>query len=327
MTNNKTNLMFMAFSGRDNSTPSFSRYSGVGAVKILAINPTREEWNDIFGGSLTTPISYTGTKIVDGKTVETAWVTFITQVDDLKAPNIKATIPISFFIENRYHVTSKGTYEVIDKYGRTAYGDKETITKKKPIMYGDFKAKIDELSYRPALVGEASLISFIKAFRNILEVETYDGDRKVFVEEKDEKILATRVAMFDNPKAMFSGDFTEVKAAINEYPNNKVKVMFGVRHRDNGDAQDFFTGYFMRSGQNSLAPMVKNVNDAKSAGRYPNTDFDLSVIHIWEPKTTNFDEAPKTFDVSKPTDIPSKSEIDKQDDEVDDLPFDNNWGL
>ena len=328
MTNNKANLLFMAFSGRTSESSVISRYSGVGAVKVLAINPTREKWNELMGGDSTTPIEYVGTKVDNSKTIATARVTFITQVEDLRAPDIKNIIPITFFLENRYHITQNNTCEVIDRFGRTAYADEATLKAHKDIYYGDFKAKIETASYRPALVGEASLVAFIKAFRNILEVETYNAEKKVFVEEKDENILATRVAMLDNPKALFNGDFSEVKGAIEEFPDNKVKVMFGVRHNDGKDYQDFFNGYFMRAAQNSLAPMVKNVTDSKNAGRYPNTDFDFNIIHVWEPKATNFEDKPKSFDFGNPADSLKPSDKEDNKEPVDDLPFgDNPWGI
>ena len=74
----------MAFSkGKESSNGggSFSRYVGVGSVKVLAVNPNMEEWNTITGGNMTKEPEYTGVT-QDG--VKTARITLLVQTDPAK---------------------------------------------------------------------------------------------------------------------------------------------------------------------------------------------------------------------------------------------------
>ncbi len=323
------NNVFMAFSGRSSESSGIQRLVGVGAVKILAVNPTRAEWNKIIGNdNNTNPIEYNTTKVVDGKNVEIARVTFITQVCDTTNPRITTIVPITFFVENRVHISQSNNLEVIDRFGRTAYIDNATFKAKGPVYWGDSKRfKVETSSYRPALVGEANLTAFIKAFLNIPDVEVYNSELGTFVEETNEEALALREASFSNPKNFFKGDFTEVINAIKSNPDNKVKILFGVRHSEGKDYQDFYNAAFLKNPQYSLKNITKSVTDAKSVGRYPNTDFEFCTIKLWEPK-------PSTFDGAVTPTTPSW-DLGGSTTEVDDLPFadeedakgDNPWGL
>ena len=87
----------MAFSkGKESSNGggSFNRYVGVGSVKVLAVNPNMEEWNNITGGSMTKEPEYTGVT-QDG--IKTARITLLVQTDPAKTiGGIDAIIPVTF---------------------------------------------------------------------------------------------------------------------------------------------------------------------------------------------------------------------------------------
>ena len=107
----------MAFSkGKESSNGgvSFSRYVGVGSVKVLAVNPNMEEWNTITGGNMTKEPEYTGVT-QDG--IKTARITLLVQTDPAKTiGGIDTIIPVTFWFRKMTVVGSQsGKYQVIDK--------------------------------------------------------------------------------------------------------------------------------------------------------------------------------------------------------------------
>ena len=75
-------------------------------------------------------------------------------------------------------------------------------------------------------------------------------------------------------------------------PNNKVKVLFGVRTTDdNKQYQDVYTKMFLSNATSSYDRLSKDVQDRKDNGSYPNTEFVVADLQEYEIKATNFNNS------------------------------------
>lgn len=308
---------FMAFShgisSESNNEPK--RYIGIGNANIIAVNPTREEMNLIFNSSAKTdPITYIGERDVDGKKIPTVRITFILKLDPTFNNGIDAIVPISFNLEKRYRVNRAGDkIQVIDEYGRTTWVTKQELDTHAIPVFSNGPAKISN-NYRPVLRGEENIVKFMKTFLGINDIDVYNSTTGRFEENPDK---AACLIMLDRINDYFSGDISEIKEGIALQPENRIKILFGVRHTDdNRDYQDFFNGCFMKARQNSIKMLERELTNSKNNGMYPNTDFEIIPITTYEgPKATSFDE--KIKESSLLDDNPFADAANA----VDDLPF------
>ena len=98
----KTNVTFMAFAAGKQSTEgtSVKRYIGVAPVKILAINPSKQELEKLYNTELEKDPEYVSITEVgeDKHKVETVRIDFIVNTVPEKCDNIDFMSKVSFFI-------------------------------------------------------------------------------------------------------------------------------------------------------------------------------------------------------------------------------------
>ena len=262
----------MAFSkGKESSTGggSFSRYVGVGSVKVLAVNPNMEEWNNITGGSMTKEPEYTGVT-QDG--IKTARITLLVQTDPAKTiGEIDAIIPVTFWFRKIAVVGSQsGKYQVIDKYGQTAWATAEEIEAKKLPQYTSGPANIDA-DYRKVCRGEVEFTEFLRAHLNIASPRVYNKTKGVW---EPNAHLEECEARLDGIGKIFDGDFSEIKKILAYQKDNHSKMLFGVRTTDDGkEYQDVFMGAFLTNGSNNYAYLAKKLKESTDLGQYSHTYF------------------------------------------------------
>lgn len=292
------NSLFLAFStGKDSdATTSPKRYIGIGNASIIAVNPNREKFNSIFPNSKNTePISYTGTRDIDGKQIQTARVCFVVKLDPKFNNGIDATFPIYFSLEKRYRLNrDQSKIQVIDDYGRTSWVTKQELDTHSIPMYSNGPARLSK-NYHPVIRGEEALIKFLRAFLCIDDIDVWNNDTKTFEQNPNPDSCKSLLEKIDS---YFNGDFSEIIEAINLRPDNKIKILFGVRHSDdNRDYQDFFNGHFMRNRQTSIVRMQAELDNTKNNGGYPNTDFIVDTVREYTgPEPTKFEEKASIFD-------------------------------
>ena len=118
----------MAF-GSSSAKPVFVRRPGIGAAKVIAVNPTMTQINDAFGREIfTQEQEYVRDVEYDGKKFQSADVTFLLKFDpEVKDNNGYGDIHfLTFRIQNRVLTNSDETkIHVIDEFGRTAWVTKE----------------------------------------------------------------------------------------------------------------------------------------------------------------------------------------------------------
>ena len=280
----KNNSIYFAFGKAVESkeTAPIKRYVGVAPVKIVAINPTKTELEKIYNTTLDKEPEYLGSNEKDGKSVPFVRVDFIVATDPTKS-DIEMTTKASFFVRKQFMINREGTkVKVIDKYARTAWVTQEEFKNHLVPTYANGPARIDN-NYRMLYQGEEELITFVKNYLGILDVDEYvDGTWVMRKNPEDYE------AGFNNIESWFKGDISEIKSAINMMPNNYVKMLFGVRTTDEGrEYQDVFTRATQRFNTRKNTTIEKALTEAKNAGAYANTYFEVCDLKEYVVMPTN----------------------------------------
>ena len=283
----------MAFSNGKKTTEGgeFKRYIGVMSAHVLAVNPDMAELSKIYGRDFDNEPEYTGQKDVNGKNVEFARIDFILKNDET-LNSIDFTTKITFFLRNEYRFNSPDAevrkVQVIDRYGRTAWVTKEECKAHAVPQYKSGPANIDA-DYRPAYMGEEELTEFIKNYLNIPNVTRYNKSTGVWSMVSNPEDSEARL---DNIVNYFKGDFTELRNIIARQPENKIKVLVGVRTTDDGKQyQDVYTRMTLRNGVRDYGRLAKDVEERKNAGGFQSTEFMCVDLMEYNPAPTNFSAA------------------------------------
>lgn len=277
----------MAFaSGKESieSTP-IKKYVGVCPVHVLAVNPSKAELEKIYNTTLDKDPEYLKEVEVgeDNHKVKTVRLDFIVRTD----PNYKGIDVInkvSFFLRREYRYNrDKTKVQVIDKYGRTAWVTVEQAKNHEIPLYSNGYANLDK-DYRPCYVGEEGLTEFIKTYLCIPNVMKYVNNVWVMVDNPSDC-----EARLEKIEDYFNGKYDELRQVIALQPNNKVKVLFGVKNsEDNRQYQTIYTEMFIRNNSNTYTKLEKSVTERKSAGAYSNVEFSFDDIKEYDVKPTNF---------------------------------------
>ena len=285
------NFSFMAFGKAQVSKEAteIKRYTGVGSVFVVGVNPNKAELEKLYDRELDKDPEYLTEK--DG--VTSARIDFIIKTDPTaKCSNgIELLTKFSMFIRNEYRFNKDKTkVQVIDKYGRTAWVTKEQAKAHEIPVYKNGPANIDK-DYRPAYVGEEDITNFLKLFLGISNVEKWvkneaTGRREVVGLVDNPQDCECRL---ENIEDYFKGKFNEIKGAINLMPNNKIKVLFGVRTTDEGKQyQDVYTRKFLSNTVSVYDKLAEDVQNNKDNGAYPNTEFVIADLQEYTVQATNF---------------------------------------
>lgn len=285
------NFSFMAFGKTQVSKEAteIKRYTGVGSVFVVGVNPNKAELEKLYDRELDKDPEYITEK--DG--VTSARIDFIIKTDPTaKCSNgIELLTKFSMFIRNEYRFNrDKTKVQVIDKYGRTAWVTKEQAKAHEIPVYKNGPANIDK-DYRPAYVGEEDITNFLKLFLGISNVEKWvkneaTGRREVVGLVDNPQDCECRL---ENIEDYFKGKFNEIKGAINLMPNNKIKVLFGVRTTDEGKQyQDVYTRKFLSNTVSVYDKLAEDVQTNKDNGAYPNTEFVINDLQEYTVQATNF---------------------------------------
>lgn len=290
----------MAFGkGAESTEGGFKRYIGIASVKVLALNPNKEELEKLYGRTLENAPEYIGETEVgeDKHKVAQVRLDFIVQADPEKYTEADGS-PLNFvnrvslFVRNEYRENKDNTkVQVIDKYGRTAWVSKEDAQNHVIPTYSNGPANIDK-DYRPAYYGEEELIKFLIAYLNIPACQRYVDGKWVM---NDASKLPDSEAMIENIPALFKGDFSELRNIIGYQPNNKVKVMFGIRTADdNKQYQTVYTRMFLKNNVTDYSRLDADLAAAREAGSFANTEFDTADLHEYVVVSSSFSQQPAT---------------------------------
>lgn len=257
-------------------------YMGMAAVKVLAVNPSKAELEKIYGREIEKEPEYlteAEVTMADGtkKKYPSARITFICQTDPEKNNGIETIVQHTIFLQKRYRQgTNSGKYQIIDAYGRTAWGTQEEIKGKQIPQYKDGPANIDA-DYRPAYQGEEALTNFIKNLLNIPNVQNYVNGQWVDNTKVSKQDCLVRLDDIDN---YFAGKFDELREVIGYQPDNLVKICLGVRTTDDGRThQTTYDGMSFKNAVTDYAKLDAEIQTRKSNGGLATSEFDIAELH------------------------------------------------
>lgn len=283
----KKNFNFFAFSAKESTGDSnFKRYIGVAPVKVVAVNPTKQQLEEIYKTPQEKDPIYLGKDEKSG--AKTARIDFILKTVEERC-GIDTIARLSFFLQDTSLVGSKsGKVKIIDKYGRTAWATEEELAQKAVPVYSNGPADIDK-DYRKAFVGEEQLITFLKALLGVKNTFTFDKDGN----RKPAANLADCEAYLEHIPDYFNGDYSELTELAQAQPNNIVRVLFGVRNAGDNQYQTVYNEYFQKAGATTNTGFEKSVSERKDAGAYPSTEFEFCNIKEYNPaQPTAIDDLP-----------------------------------
>lgn len=264
---------------------SWKKLIGVGSSYVLAVNPDAKQLEQIYGREMTVP-DYYGEK--DG--VKFARIDFIVKTDPEASNGLESINKATIFVRNEPAINREGTrQQVIDIYGNAAWGDIDDVKEKKPILTSNGNpAKVGPV-YRPAYNGEADLVAFLKAYLVVPDIMTYPNGKWEIGPKADEGKFG-----LDNIKDYFNGNVKELRDAIALQPNNKVKLLYGVRTADdNKQYQDVCTrgDLVLPNYVGKFDRLEKTLADAKANGSFPNTEYKVCVLQEYKVEATDLGAA------------------------------------
>lgn len=272
---------------------SIKRYIGIASASVLALNPSKEELEKIYDRTIENDIEYLGQTEINGDTVPFIRLDFIVKADpekylDNNNQPVNLVTKMSLFLRKTFRLNKDNTkVQVIDKYGRTAWVTIEQAKAREVPTYSNGPANIDK-DYRPAFVGEEDLTKFLIAYLNIPSCQRYI-DGKWVMNSPDK--LSDSEARLEKIEDYFSGDVSELKAILSYQPNNKVKMLFGVRNTEEGrQYQTVYTRMFLRNSTNDYSRIAKDVAQTQAAGALSTSEFECTELHEYTVKSTDLSQ-------------------------------------
>jgi len=265
---------------------SFKRYVGIGSTFVKGVQPTKKEIDEFFGFESQSEPEY----VKDGENGKEVHITFLLQTDPETCNGIELKSRAMFTLRATPAYNRDQTkVQVIDGYGNYTWVDTEDAKAGKAITHNGNPAKIDT-KYRMACVGECDLVAFLKKYLCVQDAFNYVNGTWVKKEDADDYKFA-----LENIKDYFKGDFKELKEAIALQPNNKVKLLYGVRTTDEGKQYQAVCtrGELVlpnNANVNALNRMEKDLVNAKQNGAYQNIDYRVQELQEYTVEPTNLEK-------------------------------------
>ncbi len=288
---NNNSYCFLAIGKTQESTETqeFKRYVGVGSSFVVAVNPTKKELEEIYGREMANEPEY----VVDTDNGKEARISLVVKTDPNVCGGIEIINRAMFTLRNAPAYNRDQTkVQVIDKYGNTTWADVEVAKAKGKVLTANGNgAKIAD-DYRMACVGEADLIEFLKPYLGVGDAFNYVNGSWVLKDNTDDYLFG-----LEHIKDYFSGDFSEIKEAIALQPNNKVKLLYGVRTADDGKQYQAVVtrhGFVLPNyaGAKAFERLEKELARAKDSGSFATTELKVQELAEYSVTPTDLNSAP-----------------------------------
>ena len=298
-------------------------YTGIGLIKAKTVCPDKNEITELTGREPQYDISYCSTIDVDGKSVKFTRVTFFVDVFNKEVKNCRLTFKLT-----RVPMISKsGKIKVIDKYGRTAWVTNDELKAHKIPVFSNGKLARISPDYRPLFKGEENLELFIRALLNLKDADVWDDTTKTFVMREGDD-LAKAEGLLEFPDKLFNNDFSELRNIVKLATANTVKALFGVKTGTDGrQYQDIFVDKFVktvRSEKNTYSDFETALNEAKSIGKYPQSEFQVCPFIEYTVEATDFSNNSAEVENFNPFGDSATTSSPNSNNDDDDLPFGTN---
>ena len=299
------------------------KYIGVASISIVAINPNNEKLRQ-FGWSIPEDADEPKYVTVNAEGKRSARVRFMAKIEDL---DDKPIVALDYWVRPEVWVNKEGTKaQIIDTFGRTAWGTKDEIRAHRIPQYKDGPAQISS-DYKYSHPGEEDLVKFLMKFLNVTPLTMLDRKTNEWVPTKNPGHLT-----IDKWDKVCSGDVTELAEYVALKPENKVKVVLGIRTtEDNKSYQTFLSGCYIGNGalpdrQTGDYVTAQNAinrarNDAEKAQRAFPFQFSSSPVKEWGVTATEVTDHSGEMPVEQVPPVNDPAYFQPGDD---DLPFDPN---
>ena len=216
------------------------KYTGVASINVLSVNPSNNTLR-MYGWQIPEDAEEPKYVTTNNEGKKSARVRFLVQIQDLSD---KPVIALDFWIRPDIQFNKDQTKcQVIDSYGRTAYATKAEVQSHSIPQYSNGPAQIAS-DYKPAHVGEEALIAFIMKYLNVTPLKTFIKASNTWVDSKNPGRLT-----IDRWNDLCNGNVNEVKEYLKLQPDNRVKVILGIRTTDdNKSFQTFLSSTFISNG-------------------------------------------------------------------------------
>lgn len=258
--------------------PQRQLWTGAENFKVVAVNPTKEELEEMYGREINFTPEYIGeTKVSDGdgeRDAEQIRLDFYLANDDNSI-----TTKIQFYVANTHHKSQTGKYKVINSFGKDTWLTQEVIQSKN---IPDNMSWYNADGLKVAKRGEVELISFLVNLLNL----PFNLDKVDDVSECYAKISKEEWAN------IFTGDVTLLRNVTGS-TNNKVGVLLGVKTKGDGKlVQTTFNRHTMRQytipsiKKTKFKYILKDLDEAVAAGAFGNVDFGPRDLSLREHQIT-----------------------------------------
>lgn len=289
----------MAFASGQKSGEALEikRYTGVGSFYVLAVNPSKEELEKFYERELDNAPQYVGEAEVgpEGNKVKVPQVRidFIIKADperykESDGKPLNLITKQSFFLRKCFKYNKDGDKtQVIDKYGNTAWVTLEELKNHSIPVYNNGPANISS-EYRQAIDGEDLLIQFLIAYLNMPSCLDYHKDTNSFSLKSEDKLKECE-AILEHIDDYFKGNIKELRDIISYQPDNKVKILLGVRTTSDGKQfQTTFGRMFLKNAVSNYSKLDKEVQSTKNGGGLSDTEFEVAELHEYVVASTQF---------------------------------------
>lgn len=286
----KTNFVFLTVGKTTESKEAveFKRYIGVGSSKVLAVNPDKQTLDELMGFESQSDPVYTGTD----DNGEFARIDFIVRTDAESCNGIEITNKLTFFLRNTpAYNRDKTKVQIIDDYGNSTWTTVEDAKAgNKPLSSNGNPLKIAD-KYRIAFQGEPELVDFLKIYLCVGDAFNYTNGAWVLKPDAADNVFG-----LEHIKDYFKGNFSELAEALKLQPNNKVKLLYGVRTSDDGKQYQTIAARRNMILRNTAGPkaferLEEEIRNAKNAGSFATTEFKVQELAEYSVEPTDLSEA------------------------------------
>lgn len=281
------NFAFLAIGKTQESKDSagFKRYVGLGNSYVLAVNPNKKELDALRGFESKDEPVYVK-EGAEGKEVN---IHFVVKTDANSCNGVDITNLLMFTLRpQKAYNNDKTRVQVIDNYGNHAWTD---VDENSPSGFATPAptAKVDAKTAYIAMDGECDIVDFLKKYLGVPSSLDYVNGAWVVTDNAEDGKFR-----LEHLKDYFSGNFTELREALALQPNNKVKLLYGVKTKEDGKQQQTIASkgdfiLYNNAGSKAYAKLERDLAAAKAAGMYSNVDFRVQELAEYDIQPTNLE--------------------------------------
>ncbi len=256
----------------------YKLFTGVENFRVVALNPTKAELEEMYGRELNFTPEYLGeTEVEDGadmRTVPQVRLDFYLANEDNSI-----TTKLQYYISNTFHKSQTGKFKSVNIYGRDAWLTEDAL---KSGILPDNMSWYNSEGVKVAKRGEVETLSFLINLLNL----PYDPTKA-----DDPSDCHAQISKEDWAK-IFAGDFSMLRGIIDSC-NNKIGVLLGVKTKSDGKlVQTTFNRATLRQyvkGQTKAGKykyLLKDLHEAQANGAFGNVDFGNDSLELSEYSVT-----------------------------------------